>query len=93
MFYKLIYTVVIFLIIIGCENDMVATDNKTNEIIQTELGLLPKLISLPRQPESVKWQVNEDAGYLIALLNYAPHDYAYILKQSTVYLAENNEKV
>lgn len=68
----------------GCDKDM-KTEQSTSTI-NTELGILPKLISLPKQPKKVLWQVTEqkgkDNGTLVALLSFSDADYDYIVQKS-----------
>jgi hypothetical protein len=53
--------------------------------IQTEIGILSKLISLPRQPILVKWKIENNHGNdsaLLALLKFNEKDYDFIIKNS-----------
>lgn len=76
---------------------MTEKKNTGNEEIQTELGILSKLISLPKQPVSVKWRLNENQerrqGYLAVLLEFKASDYAYILENSRPFDLKNNARI
>jgi len=80
----------------GCDVEM---NNETAIInkINTDLGILPKLMSLPKQPLHVKWEVNEednkDNGTLVALLHYSADDYRYIMENSRALEANNNDRM
>jgi len=69
----------------GCENDMKA-EQVAVETMNTELGILPKLVSLPKQPDTVLWEIDEqegqDNGSLVILLKFSEEDYAYIIGNS-----------
>jgi hypothetical protein len=70
--------------------------SKTDAAVTThhELGILPKLVSLPREPMSAKWEVDERPGKaskLRALLRYSPDDYEHILEHSEVFDRRDNE--
>lgn len=93
---KYLFIFSICLILVGCEKDMNA-DQARMETIKTDLGILPKLISLPRQPVNVIWEVDEKAGMdngtLVALLNYTDEDYAYIVNNSLKYESNSNDRM
>ena len=69
-------------------------DSMSNKM-NTELGLLPKLISLPKQPNTVLWQLEEapgrDSGSLTALLSFKETDYQYIVDHSPKTEANTNQ--
>lgn len=71
----------------GCDQDM-KSEMGTNIKMNTELGMLPKLISLPKQPIKVLWQVDEEAGKdngsLTALLLFKKADYEFVIANSPV---------
>ncbi|MGD9170800.1 MAG: hypothetical protein PVI97_12170 [Candidatus Thiodiazotropha sp.] len=85
-----------FLILSGCDNT-VSTTESMNIAVYDELGILPKLISLPKQPLSVKWQVDESAergtGSLRALLEFSASDKAYILENSPQFDSISNDRI
>jgi hypothetical protein len=58
-----------------------------------ELGVLPKLISLPREPIAAKWEVeeNKQAGTLRALLKFSAADYEHIVRESETFDRRGNE--
>jgi len=67
----------------GCDNKMNSKSEKMN--ISHDMGLLPKLMSIPGTPLSVKWQLDEsreNSGSLEALLEYSVEDKKYILDNS-----------
>jgi hypothetical protein len=71
------------MLLLGCDI-MTESNKKKPEGIHKEIGILPKLISLPRQPISVKWkrkQFHRDF-LLIALLGFTESDYKYIIENS-----------
>lgn len=93
---RTILVVLICIILLGCDN-MAETNKSKNNEIQTELGILPKLISLPKQPVSVKWRLTENlerrTGYLVALLKFKESDYKYILDNSQSFENKINAKI
>jgi len=87
MRYILIFSL---LLLISCGDNM-ETNTENNPPVNTEMGLLNKLISFPKQPESLKWQVHEtegDAANLVALLVYSPDDVSVILANSPALTAK-----
>lgn len=81
------------MIILGCDN-MKDTIDIDNGSIQTELGILPKLISLPRQPVTVKWmteKVRRDESALTVLLKFNEMDYNYIINHSQPLKRKTND--
>ena len=76
---------------------MTEQKNHDNGAVHTELGLLPKLISLPRQPVSVIWRLTEDhernQGCLSAVLKFKKSDYEYILGNSRPFEKKDNAKI
>jgi hypothetical protein len=84
------------LLLLGCEEDM-ETEIKNEQVINTELGALPKLMSLPKIPEKVKWEIDEngengdrDSGGLSALLYYTQENYDYIVNNSPSFESPGN---
>jgi hypothetical protein len=63
--------------------------------VEHELGVLPKLISLPRTPTWVKWQndarAGGQAGRLRVLLRFSPEDHAYVVEHSKLFERRGNE--
>jgi hypothetical protein len=93
------YWYLVFFIIFmlsGCDNT-VSTTEPMNITVYDELGILPKLISLPKQPLSVKWQVDESSerstGSLRALLEFSAPDKAYILENSPQFDSISNDRI
>lgn len=82
--------------LMGCDKMTEKNKSGTNEI-QTELGDLPHLMSLPKQPVSVKWRLDEDSergtGNLMALLKFEKSDYKYILDNSPSFENKMNAKM
>jgi hypothetical protein len=83
------------IIFLGCD-DMKDTSKKKIDYgsIQTEIGILPKLISLPRQPLLVKWKIYNKHGNdsaLLALLKFNEKDYDFIIKNSKTSKRKTNE--
>jgi hypothetical protein len=77
----------------GCDNT-VSTTEPTRPIVHDELGILPKLISLPKQPISVKWQLDEypekNTGNLQALLEFSPQNKIFIIENSPEFDSKQN---
>jgi hypothetical protein len=87
---KLHHYILVFIVgmgLMGCDQDM-KSEMGTNIKMNTELGMLPKLISLPKQPIKVLWQVDEEAGKdngsLTALLLFKKADYEFVIANSPV---------
>ena len=85
-----------FSLLLGCEESTPVEIEKTIEI-HTALAHLPKLMSLPKPPLTVKWQINDkvhhDSGTLYALLNYSQVDYDYIISNSPTYELQHNARI
>ncbi len=92
----------ICMILFGCKND--SNRRNPSELdkfdynkIQTELGVLPKLMSLPKQPLSVKWNISENSkhgtGFLVALFKFLESDYKYILDNSHPFENKVNDRI
>jgi hypothetical protein len=83
------------IILLGC-NDMKETSNEKIDYgsIQTEIGILPKLISLPRQPVLVKWKIEKNHGndsVLYVLFKFNENDFKYIKDHSLSFEHKKNE--
>jgi hypothetical protein len=80
----------------GCDNT-VSTTEPTRPIVHDELGILPKLISLPKQPISVKWQLDEhpekNTGNLLALLEFSPQNKIFIIENSPEFDSKQNDRL
>jgi hypothetical protein len=86
-----ILLIVASMLLLGCDN-MTENNMIKTESIHTEIGILPKLISLPRQPVSVKWrreQFHRDF-LLLALLKFTESDYNYIIENSQTFEGKGN---
>lgn len=91
----------IFLFIIfilpGCDNNISTTTKTVNENIQYEMGVLPKLMSIPGKPFSVKWQIDEskerNTGNLVALLKYSDDDKNFIISNSKKYDNDSFDRI
>lgn len=83
------FVLLVLLLLVGCKEVM----EENTSSAHTELGMLPKLITLPKPPVSVKWVVREhpfdggrvDDAQLTALLKFTPKDYQYIIEHSREY--------
>ena len=84
---KIIISFTFLLYTTGCDYTA-ASKTKANKVrTYYEIGLLPKLMSIPGNPVSVKWQIDEtkeNAGNLIVLLKYSPQDKQLILENSKI---------
>lgn len=88
---KYIFILLICSFIVWCQKESIqidAVDSKTPDnspIIVTELSTLPYLISLPKQPISVKWQKpgpDPERTFIVALFKFSPQDYNEIVAKS-----------
>lgn len=90
------YLVFVLLILTGCDS-VVSTIDSVNINTHDELDILPKLISLPKQPLSVKWQIDESSerntGSLRALLEFSATDKAAILANSPEFDSKSNDRI
>lgn len=72
------------------------TKSSTPEV-NVELGTLSTLITLPKQPTEVRWEVTEQAqgqsGTLRALLRFSDEDYAAVVEASDVYDQRGNARI
>lgn len=69
----------------GCDNKMNSKSEAEKVTISYEMGLLPRLMSIPGKPVSVKWELDEsreNAGNLVALLEYSTADKQNIITNS-----------
>jgi hypothetical protein len=86
-----IYFIFASMLLMGCD-DMTENNKIKPESIHTEIGILSKLISLPRQPVSVKWKTeryHQDSS-LLALLKFKEVDYNYIVENSQTFGSKIN---
>ncbi len=85
---------IVGILLTGCENEIVS-EKETLTKMNIELGILTKLISLPKQPVKVLWEVDEKQGNdnssLVALLAFTKDDYAYIVSNSPMTEAKIND--
>jgi len=85
------------LLLAGCDNNMSTLPEKSETKFHTEIGVLNKLISLPKDPITVKWKVNEsrgsETGSLRALLKFKEEDQASIVNDSLSFDKEINDTV
>lgn len=91
-----LYLIILFPMLTGCTEPMNTTaSDKT--VINQELGLLPKLISLPKQPIAVRWQEpdpdDRERANLIALLTFTPQDYQEIIESSPKFDVIRDERL
>ena len=63
---------------------MPTSSEQPSKEVHTEVGILNKLISIPAEPITVKWEINEskETGSLRALLKFKDEDKLHILKNS-----------
>ena len=88
-----------FLTLTGCSNNM--SDSAENAAkpprIINEVGVLSKLISLPKRPKSVRWLEpdpnNKESAELLALIEFSEADYAEIVKNSPPFDLVRDEKM
>lgn len=84
------------LFVLGCEKEVAIETNEGIEM-NVEVEILPKLISLPREPRELIWSVDEgaqrDAGVLSALLTYSDTDYGYIVNNSSSFEVSSNARL
>ena len=76
--------------LLGCNSPMSNTDKSSADaVIHTEVGNLSSLISLPAEPVSVRWQIEENparsTGTLRALVQFAEADAARIIDSSPTF--------
>jgi len=86
----------LLLSLFGCDGAAEKTSSAEKIQVSYEPGLLPKLMSIPGKPISVKWQIDEskfNAGSLIALLEYSAEDKLYILKNSHAYENISHDRI
>ncbi len=67
--------------------DLSGTRNKHSKSFYTEIGILPQLISMPRQPVAAKWEIERyyQDDSLVALLKFTESDYKYVIENSMPY--------
>ncbi len=82
--------------LLGCEDPMPNQNSPTSEV-NVEVGTLPNLISLPKQPTEVRWDVTEraqgQAATLRALLRFSEEDYAAVVEASETYDQRGNARI
>ncbi len=88
--------VALLLALPGCE-DRMSDPQASSTQVNTELGTLPGLISLPKQPIEVRWEVIEqaqgEAGMLRVLLRYSEEDYAAVVEGSETFESKTNDRI
>jgi len=94
-----LFVLLIALLIFGCDEKMtVSTQQNTNlNQIHTDIGILNKLISLPKEPISVRWELDEsperDNGSLNVLLEFTNTDKKFILNNSDSFEKQQNDLI
>ncbi len=83
----LLATLALFL---GCNSPMNKSEKRSADtLIHTEVGNLSSLISLPSEPVSVRWQLEENTarstGKLRALVQFPESDAALIIERSPTF--------
>ena len=85
------------LILFGCDNKMPSSAEQLNKEVHTEIGILNKLISLPAEPLSVKWDIDESKqsgnGSIRALLEFSEKDKQNILDKSSAFDKKSNDRI
>ncbi len=85
------------LILFGCDNKMPSSAEQFNKEIHIEIGILDKLISLPAEPLSVKWDIDESKqsgnGSIRALLEFSEQDKKSILDKSSAFENKSNDRI
>lgn len=89
------------LLLIGCKDNMTNSKSDSQQIsesaVQTDVTDLSHLISLPKRPKTVRWQVTPQPGArdasLIALMRFSDEDYDFIIAQSHSFDTESDEVV
>ena len=76
---------------------MPSSAEQLNKEIHTEIGVLNKLISLPTEPLSVKWDIEESKqsgnGSIRALLEFSKQDKQSILNKSSGFDNKSNDRI
>lgn len=99
MNYYAIILLVLMTALLGCDKNMDSKDiiPKEKSISNTKLGILPKLISIPKKPISVLWKLDEskstNRGQLLALLKFTDDDQKYILSKSKEFEKNQNDTI
>ena len=94
--FKYLTILSVLLCMTGCDNKMNSSSKSEKINVSYEMGLLPKLMSIPGNPISVKWQVDEsqeNAGNLVALLEYSSEDKKYILDNSNKFENPSSDRI
>jgi len=90
--FNYIIVIIISILLIGCDKVTAPDTVKSEHKIHYELGILPKIMSMPAIPLKVKWQLSGDRS-LYALLTYSPEDYKFIIENSTPFEVVNNTRL
>ena len=59
---KILILLIVSLLIYGCEGNMSEPVVTQESKVKLEIGSLDKLISLPKTPISVRWELNESSN-------------------------------
>jgi hypothetical protein len=92
MKFNYIIAIIISILLIGCEKVKDPDTVKSEHEVHYELGLLPKIMSMPATPLKVKWQLSGDRN-LYALLTYSQEDYKFVIENSTPFEIVSNSKL
>lgn len=94
---SIIITAILTIITLGCENStehqhQSQTNTDSEMKISTELGILPKLMTLPYNPTIIAWGIQEkrtpardNAGIIGALFKYSEENYQKVFADSRRY--------
>ncbi len=92
-----LFLCLVFILITGCENEISPSGGNKANRIETGIGNLDKLMSIPATPLEVKWQINEEHrsgnGSLQALFKFAKEDKKKIINESEVFDAIADDRI
>lgn len=77
--------------------DEIDESAKKGSETRSELGALESLVSLPRKPETIRWENDDsktgDNSSLIVLMHFSAEDYKFIIENSRKFEVQNDELV
>lgn len=93
------FTILLFLLLTGCNNSMSESTEKSssdpNIHFNSSIEELAVLVSMPKEPEKVLWQIIYSPGQrdsnLFALLSFNEKDYEFVVSQSNKFEVESDE--
>jgi len=92
MKFNYLIAIIVSILLIGCKEVKDPDTVKSEHEVHYELGLLPKIMSMPATPLKVKWQLSGDRN-LYALLTYSQEDYKFVIENSTPFEVVSNTKL